>query len=93
MPQLSDTRHAVEVFCATSRRDTLADCGETFTPQATVRVTAAVALDNAIPAGSNLRLHGHVAFADGGVCGTRNDFAGIRSAGQRAAASTRRARR
>lgn len=80
LPQLS-LGAPLKVFCATSRRDVLTDCGETFTPQATVARTVAVPLDNAIPAGSNLRLHGHIAFADGGVCGTRNNFAGIRSAG------------
>jgi hypothetical protein len=72
---------ALQVFCGTSRSDALVDCGNGFTPSAEGAPTIQVSVQNAIPPGNNLRLHGHVAMAAGGVCGTRDEFAGIRSAG------------
>ena len=72
---------ALDIFCGTSRSSALVDCGQDFTPSADSARTVNVALQGAIPPGNNLRLHGHLALADGGVCGARNDFAGIRAAG------------
>lgn len=71
----------LDVFCGTSRSSALLDCQETFTPSADSARTVSVALQGAIPPGNNLLLHGHIALADGGVCGMRNEFAGIRSNG------------
>lgn len=69
------------IFCGPSRSDALVNCLTTFTPTATGAPTRNVNIANGIPAGNNLRLHGHIAYSDGGVCGVRNEFAGIQSLG------------
>jgi hypothetical protein len=67
------------IHCGTSRSDALLPCG-TFAPQASGALTQQLFLaQNTLPAGSNLRLFGHLALADGSVCGMRNEFAGVRS--------------
>ena len=61
------------VTCATTPGATLGPCGD-LTADASSSV---VARAPSIAAGSNLRLYGHVALADGSACGTRNDLFGI----------------
>lgn len=80
LPQLTPDV-PLTVFCGASRSAALADCNSTFTPRTTDAHTQNVNLGNAIPAGSNLRLHGHVVSSDGGACGVRNAFAGLQSLG------------
>lgn len=75
LPKLRNTE-TYRVRCAASADAPMADCA-TFTAglQANVRnVTPALTGAN------NLRLFGHVAFADGGVCGNTNEFFGVQSA-------------
>lgn len=68
------------VLCGTSLSSVLVNC-------ASVSLTAArapiinIRVEGQIAPGNNLRVHGHMVLADGGVCGTRNEFAGIRSSG------------
>ncbi len=69
------------IFCGPSASDVLQDCKASFQPSATEAPTRTVDLTTIVPAGSNLRLHGHVGLSDGGTCGIRSDFAGLRSAG------------
>jgi hypothetical protein len=70
------------VRCGASRSDVLVDCGgSTFTPRTTGARTQQVAVQGALPPGNNLRLHGHIGMSDGGVCGTRNEFAALQSSG------------
>lgn len=75
LPKLPTATYSIR--CAGSQESPLADCGAfsvntALDRQADVRN---VALD--VGPSTNLRLYGHVAFADGGICGTRNDFFGI----------------
>jgi hypothetical protein len=69
-----------DVWCGTSLNSVLVDCS-TVTLVASRAPTVDVQVTNKIPPGNNLRLHGHIVLSDGSVCGARNDFAGIRSAG------------
>jgi hypothetical protein len=66
--------------CATSRGSVLVDCGP-FTIANTGAPTVNVPITDKIPVGNNLRLYGHLVLSDGSVCGTHNEFAGIRSIG------------
>jgi hypothetical protein len=70
-----------DVWCGTSRNSVLVDCSSTFSLDANGAPTVDVLVTNKIAPGHNLRLHGHMVLSDGGVCGARNDFAGIRSTG------------
>ncbi|CDS48368.1 hypothetical protein [Polaromonas sp. CG9_12] len=72
LPNLKDGSYTVN--CATTSGGPLRSCGD-LTVNATSSSVAP--LEPSIGAGSNLRLYGHVALADGGVCGTRNDYFGI----------------
>ncbi len=67
---------AYQVLCASTPDGPLSTCS-TFTAstEAGVRTVAAP-----LTAASNLRLFGHIAFADGGACGTQNEFVGLQSA-------------
>jgi hypothetical protein len=64
------------VRCKTSQVAQLSACGA-------VTVDAndanAVRLNPTVPATRNLRLYGHVALVDGGLCGYQNEFFGIQS--------------
>lgn len=74
LPKLrSGDAHAVR--CATSINVPLGDCGP-------LTVGADAKLLNVSPALSaarNLRLFGHIGFADGGVCGVQNEYFGVQS--------------
>jgi mono/diheme cytochrome c family protein len=63
--------------CASTNGAPLRKCGS-----ATVSADGASVDEHllAADAASNLRLYGHVALADGGVCGTHNDFFGVQNA-------------
>ncbi|MBL0419636.1 hypothetical protein JI739_04660 [Ramlibacter sp. AW1] len=71
-----------QVRCATNQGAVLELCGR-FTLEQDAKA-AVVTLESptrdARNGARNLRLHGHVALADGGVCGTENEFLGIQSA-------------
>jgi hypothetical protein len=69
----------LRVFCATGASETLGDCQSSFTPRSTGARTQSIDLQLSLPAGNNLRLHGHVGLADGGVCGVRSEFASLQS--------------
>jgi len=64
------------VSCATSPNATLSSCG-TFTASTDASVHN---LNAPLNAGRNLRLYGHVGFADGGTCGVHNEFFELQSA-------------
>jgi hypothetical protein len=68
------------VRCGTSLNSVLVDCSS-FTLDASHAPTVDIQVTENIPSGNNLRLYGHIVLSDGSVCGARNDFAGIRSAG------------
>ena len=65
-----------DVKCATSQTAPMNACG-TVTAGGTATVST---LLPAIDPARNLRLHGHVAHADGGACGIEEEFFGIHSA-------------
>jgi hypothetical protein len=65
-----------DIKCATSENAPLDNCGS-FTAGIAVQTNV---LTTPISAASNLRLFGHVALADGSVCGIQNDFYNLRSA-------------
>jgi len=75
LPKLRNTE-AYSVRCAPSADAPMTEC-LTFTAgtQANVRT-----MSPALTGAHNLRLFGHVAFADGGVCGNANEFFGVQSA-------------
>ncbi len=64
------------VMCATSPDAPLATCGS-FTAGTESGVRG---ISVSLPAARNLRLFGHIAFTDGGVCGTQSEFFGLQSA-------------
>lgn len=64
-----------DITCATTPGASMGPCGDLTVSAATS--SSVVSRAPSIGAGSNLRLYGHVALADGGVCGTRNDYFGI----------------
>ena len=64
------------VMCATQPDAPLAACGSLFSGS----LAAVRSAQPALAAARNLRLFGHVALADGGVCGHENPFFGILSA-------------
>ena len=75
LPMLqSGQRYAVK--CATSRDLPLADCGS-FTASLEASVHTMVPM---LSAARNLRLFGHIGSADGGICGTQNEFFNLQSA-------------
>lgn len=73
LPKLANGTYTVT--CAATPGGLLGDCGGTLTLSDDSSSVAKFA--PTIAASSNLRLYGHVALADGGACGTRNDFFGI----------------
>lgn len=74
LPKLhSGEGHSVR--CASSTSGTLVPCGA-FTAGTEARLTV---LAPDVSPGRNLRLFGHVGFADGGVCGTQSDYFGVQS--------------
>ncbi len=74
LPKLAAGSYAVQ--CATSQSAPINPCGS-----AIVGGTATVApIYPVIKPDRNLRLHGHVADADGAVCGIQDEFFGIHSA-------------
>ena len=75
LPMLqSGQRYTVK--CATSRDLPLADCGS-FTASLEASVHTMVPM---LSAARNLRLFGHIGSADGGICGTQNEFFNLQSA-------------
>lgn len=77
LPKLPTGSYTIR--CAGSQGSPLVDCG-TFSVD-TAQDRQADVRNVSLAAGSptNLRLYGHVAFADGGICGTRSEFFGIES--------------
>jgi len=74
LPKLAAGSYAVQ--CATSQSAPMNPCGAAF-----VGGTATVgSIYPVITPDRNLRLHGHVAGADGAVCGIQDEFFGIHSA-------------
>ena len=65
--------------CATTQGVVLNSCVSGFKLPADPVVTA-VPVKPVLSVDRNLRLYGHVALADGGVCGTQNEFQGVQSA-------------
>jgi mono/diheme cytochrome c family protein len=65
-----------DVECASSSSVAMASCGSFVTGPAATVTPMAVPLPDA----RNLRLYGHVAEADGSVCGTRDEFFQIQAA-------------
>ena len=76
LPKLESGK-AYAVRCATSQDAPLNACATTFTAGTDAEV---VSVSPSLPSAQNLRLHGHVALADGGICGERNEFFGLQSA-------------
>lgn len=64
-----------DIRCATSESAVMVTCSSftVGTDGATVSASPVLGADR------NLRLHGHVALADGGICGVQNDFFNLRS--------------
>jgi len=72
LPRLNNGTYTVN--CATMSGRPLTPCRNLTVNDTSSSVAPLVP---SIGAGSNLRLYGHVGLADGGVCGTRNDYFGI----------------
>jgi len=72
LPNLKNGTYTVN--CATTSGGPLGFCGDLTASDSTS--SSVVPLAPSVGAGSNLRLYGHVALADGGACGTRNDYFG-----------------
>ena len=65
-----------DVFCASAQDVPPSNCGNfTAGTLAVVRILSPV-----LGPGRNLRLYGHVGLADGGVCGTEDEFFSVQSA-------------
>ena len=86
LPDLEPDTYVVK--CSSVPGAALADCGAiaggvagTYTFNVTASGAATVrAVPLPLTSARNLRLFGHVALADGGVCGTQNEFIGLQSA-------------
>ncbi|KQQ88081.1 hypothetical protein [Massilia sp. Leaf139] len=76
LPKL-DAARSYDIKCATTQGVVLDTCLAGFAPGT---VASVVTVQPALPEGRNLRLHGHVGLADGGICGTENEFLGLQSA-------------
>lgn len=77
LPKLESGK-AYSVLCASSQDALLRDCNPSVVAvSGSATVTAAQA---PVPTGSNLQVFGHIALADGGICGIRNEFARLQSA-------------
>lgn len=74
LPRLDGTK-TYTVSCSTAAEGPLAACGTVPASATATRVD----ITPAVPAANNLRLYGHVGLADGGVCGTQDEFFGLRS--------------
>jgi len=74
LPKLASKTY--KVMCASSQDAPLTSCSD-FSVGARATVTAITA---PVASGSNLQLFGHIALADGGVCGTQSEFFGLQSA-------------
>ncbi len=66
-----------DIKCATTQGVVLDTCRSGFSPGT---VASVVTVAPPLSAGRNLRLYGHVGLADGGICGTQNEFLGVQSA-------------
>ena len=75
LPKLQNTQ-VYDVKCSTSQASAPVLCRD-FTAGTEAIV---VPVSPNLTAASNLRLFGHVSLADGGVCGTQDEFLGIQSA-------------
>ncbi|MEO8280893.1 MAG: hypothetical protein ABI564_14440, partial [Ideonella sp.] len=75
LPKLR-TDSSYRIACATSQDLALADCGNLNQ----LSRADVINLSPPIAAARNLRLYGHVALADGQVCGVKNDFFNLQSA-------------
>jgi mono/diheme cytochrome c family protein len=76
VPKLDSTQ-SYDIKCATTQGVVLDTCKGGYSPET---VATVVPVSPALSAGRNLRLYGHVGLADGGVCGTQNEFFGVQSA-------------
>lgn len=71
-----ETGAVYTVNCSTAADGPLANCGTVASAGTALRTVLAPDA----PTAANLRLFGHVALADGGVCGTQDEFFGTQSA-------------
>jgi len=86
LPDLEPDSYTVR--CSSVAGAAFTDCGalvggvaDPYTFTVTANGTAGVrAVALPLTSARNLRLYGHVALADGGVCGTENEFTGVQSA-------------
>lgn len=76
LPKLNAAQ-SYDINCATTQGAPLDPCLTGFTPGTVASVRE---LTPTLSQGRNLRLYGHVALADGGVCGTQNEFFNFQSA-------------
>lgn len=76
LPKL-DASQQYDIKCATTQGVVLDDCWSGYTPST---IATVLQLEPILPSGRNLRLYGHVALADGGICGTDNEFFGMQRA-------------
>lgn len=74
LPRLDATK-SYTVTCSTAAEGPLTACGTV--PASTIATR--VDINPVPPATHNLRLHGHVGLTDGSVCGTQDEFFGLRS--------------
>ena len=75
LPKLA-ANTAFDVQCATSQTAPMSACGSFFSGSA----ATVSSMQPTIRPDRNLRLHGHVADADGAICGVRDEFFGVSSA-------------
>lgn len=75
LPKLPSAIYTVR--CAATQGSPLADCDTFSVNTAQDRQADVRNVSLAVGPPTNLRLYGHVAFADGGICGTRSEFFGI----------------
>lgn len=78
LPQLPQLQagESYRVYCATALGAQPVDCGG-ITPSATAALDSF--LTPTVSASQNLRVYGHIGFADGGVCGVQDEFFDIQS--------------
>jgi hypothetical protein len=76
LPKLKAAQ-SYDIKCATTQGVVLDTCRSGYSPDT---VASVVPVSPSLPEGRNLRLYGHVGLADGGVCGTQNEFFGVQSA-------------
>jgi mono/diheme cytochrome c family protein len=76
LPKL-DAGRSYDIKCATTQGVILDTCRSGFSPGT---VASVVPVSPLLSEARNLRLYGHVALADGNICGMHNEFFGMQSA-------------